>query len=42
MSIVLFAIIGAKIDAGVAYWICFSIYCVFRVLKILYDIAKEM
>ena len=27
MSIVLFAIIGAAIKAGTAYWICFGVYC---------------
>lgn len=27
MSIILFALIGAKIDAGVVYWVCFGLYC---------------
>lgn len=27
MSIVLFAMIGAAIKAGVAYWICYGVYC---------------
>lgn len=27
MSIVLFAIIGATINAPVAYWVCFGFYC---------------
>ena len=27
MSIVLFALIGATIKAGLAYWICFGVYC---------------
>ena len=27
MSIVLFALIGATIKAGTAYWICFGVYC---------------
>lgn len=26
MNIALFAIIGATINAGTAYWICFSLY----------------
>ena len=37
MGIALFAIIGAKINAGVWYWICFGVYCAFR----LYDAIKE-
>lgn len=32
MSIVLFAIIGATIEAGAAYWICFSLFSAFRVI----------
>lgn len=27
MGIVLFALIGSAIEAGLAYWICFGIYC---------------
>lgn len=30
LSIAMFAIIGANIDAGTAYWICFGVYCVIR------------
>lgn len=41
LSIVLFAIIGATINAGVAYWICFGLYCVFRVVKIIFDFINE-
>lgn len=33
MSIVLFAIIGATINAGTAYWICFSGFCVVKLIK---------
>lgn len=33
MSIVLFAIIGAKLRIGAAYWICFALYCLFRVFN---------
>ena len=33
MSIVLFAIIGATMKAGLAYWICFSFYCLCWVIK---------
>ena len=32
MSIVLFALIGATIETGPEYWICFGVYCMFRVL----------
>ena len=41
MAIVLFAIIGATIDAGVGYWICFSVYCVFRVIKALIEVLED-
>lgn len=27
MSIVMFAIIGAILDLGTAYWICFGVHC---------------
>lgn len=37
MDIILFAIIGAKINAGVWYWICFGLYCAFN----LYNALKE-
>ena len=30
MSIVLFALIGATIKAGLAYWICFGVFCVIK------------
>jgi hypothetical protein len=35
MSIVLFAIIGAKIGAGTAYWICFAVFCTIRLMMAL-------
>ena len=37
MSIVLFAMIGAMLDAGVAYWICFGVYCLLWVIEALTD-----
>lgn len=37
MSIVLFAIIGATMKAGLEYWICFSFYCLFWVIKTYYE-----
>lgn len=44
MSIVLFAIIGATMKAGLGYWICFYFYCIFRVIEFianLYTIHKK-
>jgi len=32
MSIVLFAIIGVTIEAGVWYWICFGLYALWWIL----------
>lgn len=37
MPIVLFAIIGAKINAGMWYWICYGIYCAIALGKALND-----
>lgn len=42
MGIVLFAIIGAKISAGAAYWICFGLYCAFRVFNAIRETIKEL
>ena len=42
MSIVLLAIIGATIKAGVAYWICFSVYCLIRFIKVIAEIIEEL
>lgn len=41
MSIVLFAIIGATIKAGVGYWICFSILCLIKAITIIAKVIKE-
>jgi hypothetical protein len=41
MSIVLFAMIGAAIHAGTAYWICFGVYCALHLGKALYEASKE-
>lgn len=41
MSIVLFAIIGAHINAGAGYWICFGVYCLFRIFKVLCELGKK-
>ena len=40
MSIVLFAIIGATINAGTAYWICFSVFCVFKAITLIAEVIK--
>lgn len=42
MPIVLFAIIGANINAGAAYWICFAVYCIAYILKAACEAIKEM
>lgn len=42
MSIVLFAIIGATIKAGVSYWICFGLHCFYHTTKFLMKIMKEL
>lgn len=39
MSIALFAIIGATIKPGVAYWILFGFYCAFKALGV--TISKD-
>lgn len=41
MSIIMFALIGAAIQGGTAYWICFSLYCVFAVLKAIKKVMEE-
>ena len=28
---IMFAIIGAEIDAGLLYWICYAIWCLIKV-----------
>lgn len=39
MIIVLLAIIGAKIGAGTAYWICFGVWCAMRLAKAVKEVA---
>lgn len=41
MSIVLFAIIGAKIGAGTGYWICFGVWCAFRIAKAIKEATDD-
>ena len=42
MAIVLFALIGAKLQMGTAYWICFALFCAFRVAKAYNDHKEEL
>lgn len=42
MSIALFAIIGATIDAVVWYWICFGCFCAVRLTKTIVTFVKEL
>lgn len=41
MSIVLFAIIGAKLNVGVGYWTCYGIGCFFKILSYLSEIISD-
>ena len=41
ISMILFAIIGAHINAGVWYWICFGLYCTVTVIKAIIEAIKE-
>lgn len=41
MNIVLFAIIGVTIEAGVAYWICFAVHCLLWLIGFSVNIIKE-
>ena len=41
MSIILFAIIGATIKAGVGYWIVFAMYCTWRLAKIIGKFCED-
>lgn len=41
MSTVLFAIIGATIEAGTAYWICFGGFCAVKLTKAILKAAEK-
>lgn len=41
ISMILFAIIGVHINAGVGYWICYAAYCVASVCKAISETIKE-
>ena len=34
MDIVLFALIGATLNMGAAYWVCIGIYCFGRIMNL--------
>ena len=35
MSMILFAMIGAGINVGPAYWVIYGIYCAWKIIKFL-------
>jgi hypothetical protein len=41
MSMVLFAIIGSQINAGVWYWICFGVFCVCKLSQAIKETIEE-
>ena len=41
MSIVLFALIGAAIDAGAWYWICYGLFCFGNVWRVVKGVVDE-
>ena len=40
MAIVLFAIIGAKLHLGVAYWICFGAFCAIKLAQAIKEVSE--
>ncbi len=42
MSIVLFALIGARLQMGIAYWICFAVFCTIKVAMAVYKAKNEI
>ena len=41
MSIILFAMLGAMLDAGTAYWICFGAYVTLKLISLFLEIEEE-
>lgn len=41
MSIVLFALIGARLGMGTAYWICYGAFCFFKVFDAAYKAVRD-
>lgn len=42
MAITLFAIIGATIHAGAGYWICYGLFCAFKLFGAIRKTIKDM
>lgn len=40
MTIAMFAIIGAMLNMGTGYWVCFGIYCVLSILDFIVKVTK--
>ena len=40
MRVVMFAIIGIRIEAGIVYWLCYAGYSFGRLMKLLMDFAE--
>lgn len=40
MSLVLFAIIGAKLNMGAAYWVCFGALCLLNIVNAFVRVKK--
>ena len=41
MDIVLFAMLGAMLDAGTAYWICFGAYVTLELFNLFLEIKEK-
>lgn len=41
MLIILLAIIGSTIKAGVAYWVCFGFYCAVKVIQAVISVIDD-
>lgn len=42
MGIILLAMLGYHTEMGVAYWVCYGLYCVIAVGKAAYKVGKEV
>ena len=41
MAMIMFALIGAQINANAWYWICFGLFCAITVIKAVIETIKE-
>lgn len=41
MSVILFAIIGHYINAGIMYWACFSVFCLAKSISTLVSLSED-